>query len=180
MADVDNVEIDRAVRKVLGDLLTEASGELGSSSGGATSEEDQALPTEVLDALQAVLRDLSPKQARALASLFEAISDQYEDEEVDGTEEAEAEGQDGIELGSEKEARARGQALARGKVSAIINLLKKSPALFRAAVKAAKAGRNAFNRWVNGLSNFNPAKWAIKGLPSYLVGELIDQLTKML
>ncbi|MEU4208956.1 hypothetical protein AB0F13_02940 [Streptomyces sp. NPDC026206] len=46
-------------------------------------------------------------------------------------------------------------------------------------MKAAKKGAGAFNDWVNGLSNWNPVKWAIKGAPSELLYELIRYLAGM-
>ncbi|MFD3582815.1 hypothetical protein [Streptomyces sp. NPDC058683] len=35
---------------------------------------------------------------------------------------------------------------------------------------------SAFTKWVNGLSNFNPVKWAIKASPEYIVIQLIEWL----
>ncbi|MEW2129112.1 hypothetical protein [Streptomyces sp. NPDC005435] len=81
-----------------------------------------------------------------------------------------------VELGSEAEARAEGERVALGKLSALKTLLKKSPALFKSAVKSAKKGSAAFSKWVNGLSNFNPVKWAIKGSPDYVITELVNWL----
>ncbi|MEV8451254.1 hypothetical protein AB0467_01305 [Streptomyces sp. NPDC052095] len=85
-----------------------------------------------------------------------------------------------IELGTESEARAEGGRVAAGKLGALKALLKKSPALFKAAVKAAKKGHTAFSAWVNSLSNFNPVKWAIKASPDYIVTELIAWLIHQL
>ncbi|KOG06970.1 hypothetical protein [Streptomyces viridochromogenes] len=81
-----------------------------------------------------------------------------------------------VELSSESAARAEGERAARGKLGALKELLKKSPALFKAAVKAAKRGAAAFERWVNSLSNFNPVKWAIKAAPGVVISELIAWL----
>ncbi|MFE9926263.1 hypothetical protein ACFYQA_33285 [Streptomyces sp. NPDC005774] len=78
-----------------------------------------------------------------------------------------------LELSSEVSARAEGERVAQGKLSALKDLLKKSKPLFQAAVKAAKKGKAAFDRWVNRLSNFNPAKWTIKASPNHLITELI-------
>ncbi|WP_407553245.1 hypothetical protein QOM21_24890 [Streptomyces sp. Pv4-95] len=44
------------------------------------------------------------------------------------------------------------------------------------AIAAAKKGRNSFKSWVNGLSNFNPLKWAIKAAPAYILDEVISYL----
>ncbi|MEE6264321.1 hypothetical protein V2E29_01520 [Streptomyces diastatochromogenes] len=68
---------------------------------------------------------------------------------------------------------------AAGKFGNIINLLKKSPDLMKAAVKAAKKGARAFENWVSSLSNWNPVKWAIKAAPEYLILQLIDYLRNM-
>jgi hypothetical protein len=84
-----------------------------------------------------------------------------------------------VELSTESAARAEGERAARGgKLSALKELLKKSPALFKAAVKAAKKGAAAFERWVNSLSNFNPVKWAIKATPGVIISELIAWLAQ--
>jgi hypothetical protein len=85
-----------------------------------------------------------------------------------------------VELSSETAARAEGERVALGKLSALKALLKKSQPLFKAAVKAAKRGKAAFDNWVNSLSNFNPVKWAIKGSPSYIVSELIAWLAQQI
>ncbi|MGY0068679.1 hypothetical protein ACWZEH_18135 [Streptomyces sp. QTS137] len=83
-----------------------------------------------------------------------------------------------VELSSEAAARAEGERVAQGKLGALKKLLKKSQPVFKAAVKAAKKGKAAFDRWVNSLSNFNPVKWAIKASPSYVVSELIAWLAQ--
>ncbi|MFF0106078.1 hypothetical protein [Streptomyces hirsutus] len=83
-----------------------------------------------------------------------------------------------VELSSEASARAEGERVAQGKLSALKELLKKSKPLFKAAVKAAKKGKAAFDRWVNSLSNFNPVKWAIKASPNYIITELIAWLAQ--
>lgn len=72
-----------------------------------------------------------------------------------------------------------GQQAFGGKFSAIIELLKKSPGLFKAAVNAAKKGANAFSDWVDGLSNWNPVKWAIQALPGEALTELVRYLSGM-
>jgi hypothetical protein len=81
-----------------------------------------------------------------------------------------------IEYSSQAEAQAEGERVALGKLSALKALLKRSPALFKSAVKAAKKGYTAFMKWVNGLSNFNPVKWAIKASPEYIIVQLIEWL----
>ncbi|MGY3203054.1 hypothetical protein [Streptomyces sp. TE5632] len=83
-----------------------------------------------------------------------------------------------VELSSEALARAEGERVAQGKLSALKELLKKSKPLFKEAVKAAKKGKAAFDRWVNSLSNLNPVKWAIKASPSYVITELIAWLAQ--
>ncbi|KOG28246.1 hypothetical protein AQJ84_15660 [Streptomyces resistomycificus] len=83
-----------------------------------------------------------------------------------------------VEMSSETAAKAEGERVALGRLSALKVLIKKSKPLFKAAVKAAKKGKAAFDRWVNSLSNFNPVKWAIKGSPSYIVTELISWLAQ--
>lgn len=83
-----------------------------------------------------------------------------------------------VERGTESAARAEGERVAQGRLSALKELLKKSKPLFKAAVKAAKKGKAAFDKWVNSLSNFNPVKWAIKASPSYVVTELIAWLVQ--
>ncbi|MEV7466137.1 hypothetical protein AB0O20_06430 [Streptomyces kronopolitis] len=70
-------------------------------------------------------------------------------------------------------------SLAGGKLGSLINLLKKSPGLLKAAVKAAKGGARAFEKWTNSLSNWNPVKWAIKSAPDYIIYQLIDYLVNM-
>lgn len=49
----------------------------------------------------------------------------------------------------------------------------KKAGLAKKAWQAAKKGQTGFVAWVNSLSNWNPAKWAIKALPGYMVQELI-------
>ncbi|RXS84224.1 hypothetical protein EST92_11745 [Streptomyces sp. TM32] len=73
----------------------------------------------------------------------------------------------------------RASSLAGGKLGSLINLLKKSPGLLKAAVKAAKGGARAFEQWTNSLSNWNPVKWAIKSAPDYIIYQLIDYLVNM-
>ena len=68
---------------------------------------------------------------------------------------------------------------AGGKFGSIINLLKKSPGLMKAAVNAAKRGARSFEGWVNSLSNWNPVKWAIKATPEWAMYQLIDYLAHM-
>ena len=117
-------------------------------------------------------------------------------------ESSEIERFEGIEMESEEAAKAEGEAAAAavaaapdqinlseastkaetfsvaagGRIRPLIELLKKSPQLLRAAAREARKGYEAFMKWVNSLSNFNPVKWAIKGSPSYVVWELIDWL----
>jgi metacaspase-1 len=155
--------------------------EAGTPDDSADEDEAQAIPPAVFTAVKKVCRDLSPEQAKALASMFEAMSGQAE-EEAEGEaddEETAAEDDGDIELGSIKEARTRGESLARARgAGAVIRLLKKS-GLLKAAARAAKKGVKAFKGWVDDLSSFNPAKWAIKALPDIVFHGLIEQLTGM-
>ncbi|GAA3491956.1 hypothetical protein GCM10018987_60390 [Streptomyces cremeus] len=64
------------------------------------------------------------------------------------------------------------------KAEAVKALLKKSGSLFKAAVKAAKKGADAYRKWVDSLSNFNPLKWTLKALPGAVQYEIIDWLAK--
>lgn len=194
MTGTEDPEIEQTVRQVLGEVLNEVSDELSSPgeppTDGRTSRASargagrgnptrpspgvpdggEALPPEVSDAMEAVIRDLTPKQAQTLASLFDAIGDQEEGEEEEEEERpgmiAGAGAGAELELGSMREARTQGEAIARRGWKPVADLLKKSYRLYKASVRAAKGGRGSFNRWVNGLSNWNPVKWAIKALPS--------------
>lgn len=60
-------------------------------------------------------------------------------------------------------------------VKAAWNAIKKA-GLAKKAFEAAKRGQTGFTKWVDSLSNFNPAKWAIKALPGYAVQELITYI----
>ncbi|MFK0050111.1 hypothetical protein ACIQU4_39610 [Streptomyces sp. NPDC090741] len=60
-------------------------------------------------------------------------------------------------------------------VKAAWEAIKKS-GLANKAWEAAKGGYGSFVGWVESLSNWNPAKWAIKALPGYAVQELIDYI----
>ncbi|MEU8888800.1 hypothetical protein [Streptomyces sp. NPDC048442] len=64
------------------------------------------------------------------------------------------------------------------RAEAIKALLKKSGSLFKAAVKNAKKGADAYRKWVDSLSNFNPVKWTLKALPGAVQYEIIDWLAK--
>ena len=205
MTKAQTQEIEQAVRKVLGEVLSDASDELGSpdndrgmgASAFAGEPDDpdagqgdsDAIPEAVLSAVKTLCDELSPEQAESVAELFEAIASQDEepDEEPDEDEEpdvgpkaaagAYASAYGEVELESEAAARAEGRRLAAsGKLALIIRLLKKSKPLLRAATKAARRGVKAFKRWANGLSNFNPLKWAIKVLPNAALMQLIDWL----
>ncbi|MEV5510219.1 hypothetical protein [Streptomyces orinoci] len=73
-----------------------------------------------------------------------------------------------------------GAAAGRAKaVQKIISLLKRSPGMYKSAVKAAKKGGSSFRHWVNSLSDWNPVKWAIKGAPEYIFWELVRYLSGM-
>ncbi|MET8608782.1 hypothetical protein ACIQV1_29125 [Streptomyces rubiginosohelvolus] len=73
---------------------------------------------------------------------------------------------------------ANGEVRAQG-VGALIKAaweaIKKA-GLAKKAFNAAKKGQTGFTKWVDSLSNFNPAKWAIKALPGYAVQELITYI----
>jgi hypothetical protein len=189
MTREQTTEIEQAVRGVLSEVLSEASQEFSAPAStssvsrdaggppGGSPDETEDIPSAVLTAVEKLCRDLSPEQASTLAEMFEAMGDQPEEEDQGEDREAAGEAYADIELSSEAEARAQGERAAKGRLSAIIRLLKKSRRLYRAAVKAAKRGRGAFNRWVNSLSNFNPVKWAIKALPDVILFQLIDWLS---
>lgn len=67
------------------------------------------------------------------------------------------------------------QANAGKLIKAAWEAIKKA-GLAKKAWEAAKKGVNGFNSWVNSLSNWNPAKWAIKAIPGYAVQELITYI----
>lgn len=143
MSKEQTAEIERAVRKVLGDVLSEASEDLSSSTpsngeglkrsfGSLNDDEDDAtdIPPEVLPAVEKLSRDLSSEQATSLADLFQAIASQSEEEPEEGEPEEEiqqamASSATGMELSSEAEAKAEGQRVARGGLRFIIKLIKK-------------------------------------------------------
>ncbi|MFD3701401.1 hypothetical protein ACFWUZ_35795 [Streptomyces sp. NPDC058646] len=60
-------------------------------------------------------------------------------------------------------------------VKAAWEAIKKS-GLAKKAWEAAKKGQTGFTNWVNSLSNWNPAKWAIKAVPGYAMQELISYI----
>jgi hypothetical protein len=202
MARDHTTDIEQAVRDVLSEVLSGISEERGTSESGRgmgvkarASQPGRAQPPEqdtdtpdvspeVLSAVEELCSQLSAEQAGALASLFEAIADQSEEEPEEpeeGDEGIEAKAFSALELSSEEDARAEGQRIsAKGsRIDAILKLLKKSKPLLLAAVRAAKRGRNAFMKWTNSLSNFNPVKWAIKAAPPVVISELIDRLTDL-
>jgi hypothetical protein len=85
--------------------------------------------------------------------------------------------------GSAEEARAEGERLIFpprpiGPNHPIIRALRAIRKLYAEAVRAAKGGPRSFNRWVNQLSNLNPIKWAIRGLPSQARAALIAFLAR--
>ena len=197
MARDQTNDIEQTVRNVLSEVLSEVSDEMSSSAsdsgialrargspkppGGDPDKPD--IPPEVLAAVEDVCSELSPEQASALASLFEAIADLGEEEPDDEPEQDEgigAKADTALELSSEASAQAEGEKIAAKGVSGalrlILRLLKKSKPLLSAAVRAAKKGHRTFMKWVNGLSNFNPVKWAIKALPTEAVLQLMDML----
>jgi hypothetical protein len=210
MARDHTTDIEQAVRDVLSEVFSGISAETSSSESGrgmglktrasrsaspTPPEQDTDspdIPPDVLSAVEDLCSDLSADQAGALATLFEAIAAQSEEEsdESDESEEME-EGDEGIEakaysameLGSAEEARAQGKKIAAkgaaGAIGKIIQMLMKNRSLLNAAVRAAKQGVRAFTKWVNSLSSFNPVKWAIKALPSTAISLLIDQLDKL-
>ncbi|MFJ6694937.1 hypothetical protein ACIQM4_02530 [Streptomyces sp. NPDC091272] len=69
---------------------------------------------------------------------------------------------------------------AGGRVGAAIALLKKSGGLVKAGAKAALGGIKKYNDWVSSLSNWNPVKWALKGLPTAAQYEVYEWLRKQL
>ncbi|MBT1184940.1 hypothetical protein HET69_13115 [Streptomyces sp. CJ_13] len=68
-----------------------------------------------------------------------------------------------------------GEAGASVSLKPVWEAIKKS-GLARKAWEAAKKGQTGFVAWVDSLSNFNPAKWAIKALPGYMTQELITYI----
>ncbi|MGW2441921.1 hypothetical protein ACWCY1_35175 [Streptomyces goshikiensis] len=68
-----------------------------------------------------------------------------------------------------------GEAGASVSLKPVWEAIKKS-GLAKKAWEAAKKGQTGFVAWVNSLSDFNPAKWAIKALPGYMTQELITYI----
>ncbi|MFI5868402.1 hypothetical protein [Streptomyces sp. NPDC051546] len=72
-----------------------------------------------------------------------------------------------------------GEAAAQANVGKLVKAaweaIKKA-GLAKKAWEAAKKGQGGFVDWVNSLSNFNPAKWAIKSLPGWALQELISYI----
>ncbi|MGW4646669.1 hypothetical protein [Kitasatospora sp. NPDC004289] len=66
------------------------------------------------------------------------------------------------------------------KAEAIKALLKKSGSLFKAGIRAAKNGADAYRKWVDSLSNLNPLKWTLKALPGAVQLEVIDWLAQQI
>jgi len=202
MARDHTTDIEQAVREVLSEVFSGISDETSSSASGRGTgvkarasrpgspqppEQDTDtpdVPPEVLSAVEDLCSELSAEQASALASLFEAIADQSEEEPEEPEEGDEGIGTrafSALELSSEEDARTEGERIAAkgGRLDLILKLLKKSKPLLQAAVRAAKRGRSAFMKWTNSLSNFNPLKWAIKAAPPVIINELIDRLTDL-
>ena len=91
--------VEQAVRKVLGGVLSDVSDELRTSARGVNGarhalgapeppdeaddggDDASALPPQVGAAVETLLRDLSSDQARTLASMFDAIAEQAQDGE---------------------------------------------------------------------------------------------------
>ncbi|MEU3533462.1 MULTISPECIES: hypothetical protein [Streptomyces] len=124
-------------------------------------------------AANAVEANRAAVAASVSAADFEALKTANPASATNG--EAEMTAQEFAELTAEGEAQS-GLVAVKGKAGAVIALLKKSPGLFKAAVKAAKKGARAFESWVNSLSNWNPVKWAIKSAPDAIIWEVIKYL----
>jgi hypothetical protein len=192
----DSGEIEPVIRKVLSDLLTEASEELGSPNGepptegrpsrmlsgaGAggpvgTPNDNEALPPEVSEAVQAVMQELSPEQAEALASLFEAMGQAPEEAMGEALEEEDQ------EAGSVGFSSAELQSLERATAQGVGTVLKwlikwfmtSGRRYLRPAVQAAKRGIRAFMKWKKNLPW--PVRVAISGLGPVLVEQLVKWL----
>ncbi|MFJ3520763.1 MULTISPECIES: hypothetical protein [unclassified Streptomyces] len=52
----------------------------------------------------------------------------------------------------------------------------KKAGLAKKAYEAAKGGMGSFMAWFNGLSDWNPVKWAIRAVPSWAIQELITYI----
>jgi hypothetical protein len=194
----DGSEIEPVVRKVLSDLLTEASEDLGSpnaepptegrpsrmlSGAGAggpvgTPDDNEALPLEVSEAVQAVMQELSPEQAEALASLFEAMG--QAPEEAMGTASEEGDQEAGAVGFSSADQQSLERATAKGPRSVLTWLIKwfmtSGRRYLRPAIQAAKRGIRAFMKWKNRLPW--PVRIAISGLGPFLVEELVKWLAR--
>jgi hypothetical protein len=195
-------DIEDAVRKVLGEVLNEVSEELSapeepptggrpsrppagrmSARGAGGSRPTPPTPTPpnggaevppaVADAMETVMREVTPDQAQALVTLFEAISDQDEEEEEP---ESAGAGFGAQELGSMSQAKAQGNAIAAAGVGRILALIVKNRRMLLAAGKAALRGPKALRAWANSLSNFSPIKWAIRVMNAATLADLVHQL----
>ncbi|MFE0173235.1 hypothetical protein ACFWZ2_13015 [Streptomyces sp. NPDC059002] len=69
---------------------------------------------------------------------------------------------------------------AKGRLGAVIEVLKKSGGLVKSGAKAALKGWKKYNEWVNSLSNWNPVKWTLKSLPTAVQWEVYEWLRKQL
>jgi hypothetical protein len=186
---VNESEIAPVVRKVIADLLSDVSDDLDSPDGelqtdgqplrrfsGATAgastgtpDDDEDVPSEVLEAVRAAMQDLSPDQADALASLFEAMGEAAGGDEQDAP------------LGgfSNAEMRSLERASARGVGGTVLKWLIRwfrtsGKKYLRPAIQAARKGVRAFMKWKNGLPW--PVRVAIGGLGPELVIELVKWL----
>ncbi|MFJ3966101.1 hypothetical protein [Streptomyces sp. NPDC090036] len=68
-----------------------------------------------------------------------------------------------------------GQENAGRLIKAAWEAIKKA-GLAKKAYEAAKGGMGSFMAWFNGLSDWNPVKWAIRAVPSWAIQELITYI----
>jgi hypothetical protein len=133
-------------------------------------------PNETEEAVRTVLAGLFTKAA-------DEVQSDEEESPVDEDQPAGVESYADLEVESVGEARTEGKRmifppLPIGPNHPVVKAIRAVRKFYIAAVKAAKAGPRAFNRWVDGLSDFNPIKWAIKGLSNHMRAELIAWLAR--
>lgn len=150
---------------------------------GATVLMASAAESNLGSATAASVRTLVAEAPAAEAPTVESYPEAELSSEAAAKEEGERAAQS-VVAKEEGEPAAQSEAARAGKLDPVISLLKKSRPLFVGAVNAAKQALRAgarkkevFENWVNGLSNLNPAKWAIKALQQNWLYVLIDWLS---
>jgi hypothetical protein len=180
-------DIEAVVRKVVSEVLSEVSDEVGTpedepapgggrpqsfASGrpgrpGGKPDGGEPVPEEVTEAIETLMQDLSPEQAQALASLFEAMgqgSDEGQEEPPDaGT---------GVRM-SAQAARAEGARIAGFGAAYIVRMLLRM-GLGPAARAAARRGKRAFRQWAKRVSG--PVGWALRTAGEALITEIVGLL----